>query len=125
MTEDVRRVSLEGLRQLGAPTKPGRKAAAPKRTKAQAALADRARRLLRAEFRKALALKDKMAAESAVGGKEKGRDPGRDAAEQLRALVASLEGMSRFAIGMGILTPAENRAIWADYMRKGLYEGWR
>lgn len=110
-----------GLRTLGAP--PGPEAGGPKRTKTQAAASERAREVLRAEFDKAMALKEKLGAEAASSSPEKGREPRQ--AEKLRSIVASLEGMSRFAIALGLLTPAENRAIWADYMARGLYEGWR
>ena len=110
-----------GLRTLGEPSKPA--APAPKRSKAERELATKATEVLKAEFDKALALKEKLAGEAAAGAEEKGRDP--RTAEKLRSLVASLEGMSRFAIAMGLLTPAENRAIWSEYMGKGLYEGWR
>jgi len=110
-----------GLRTLGASSKPP--AAAPKRSKAERALAAQAIEVLKAEFSKALALKQKLAGEAAESSEQKGRDPRQ--AEKLRSLVASLEGMSRLAIAMGLLTPAENRAIWSEYMGKGLYEGWR
>jgi hypothetical protein len=111
----------QGLRTLGGPSKPAGEA--PKRGEGDAALAAKATAVLKAEFDTALALKEKLAGEAAAGSEEKGRDP--RTAEKLRSLVASLEGMSRFAIAMGLLTPAENRAIWAEYMGKGLYEGWR
>jgi len=110
-----------GLRRLGAPSKPA--APAPKRSKAADALATKATDVLKTEFDKALALKEKLAGEAVESSEQKGRDPRQ--AEKLRSLVASLEGMSRFAIAMGLLTPAENRAIWSEYMGKGLYEGWR
>jgi hypothetical protein len=119
---DRERIKVSGLRTLGAPGKP--KAAKPKRSKSAGATADKARKVLRVEFRKALELKQKLADEAKVGGEEKGHAPARQA-EKLRSLVASLEGMSRFAIAMGILTPAENRALWADAIKKGLYQGWR
>ena len=107
------------LRTLGAPSKPSQPA--PKRTKAQQALATKAVETLRAEFERALALKAKLADEANFASEAKGRSP----SEKLRSIVASLEGMSRFAIAMGLLTPAENRALFAEYMGKGLYEGWR
>ncbi len=111
-----------GLRTLGTPVKPGatRK---PRRSAEQKALAEKAMQTLRAEFDRALALKDKLSTEQATMAEEKGRDAGE--ADKLRSIVASLEGMSRFALAMGMLTPAENRAIWAEYMGRGLYEGWR
>jgi len=111
----------QGLRTLGSPSKPA--APAPKRSKAQEVLAAKATDVLRAEFEKALALKEKLAGEAAESSEQKGRDPRQ--AEKLRSLVASLEGMSRFAIAMGLLTAAENRAIWSEFMGRGLYEGWR
>lgn len=114
------RVRVSGLRTLGRPG--GLKAAPPKRTKAEAAAADRARRVLRAEFRKAMALKAALDEQARAEGPAKGREPSR---EKIRSIVASLEGMSRFAIAMGILTPAENRAIWTQFIKRGLYEGWR
>jgi hypothetical protein len=110
-----------GLRTLGGPSKPA--ADAPKRSKADEALATKAVEVLKAEFDKALELKEKIAGEAVESSEQKGRDPRQ--AEKLRSLVASLEGMSRFAIAMGLLTPAENRGIWSEYMGKGLYEGWR
>jgi len=80
--------------------------------------------LLEQEFERALALKEKLAAEAAIGGKEKGRDATRQQ-EKLRALVNSLEGMSRFAMRMGLVTPAQARELYAKAMSQGLYEGWR
>jgi hypothetical protein len=109
----------DGLRKLGAPTKPTEPA--PKRSTADEALAQKAVEVLRAEFEKAMALKTKLTEEANFASEAKGRAP----SEKLRSIVASLEGMSRFAIAMGLLTPAENRAIFAEYMGKGLYEGWR
>jgi hypothetical protein len=109
----------DGLRRLGAPSKAAQPA--PKRSKADEALAAKAVEVLRAEFDKALELKTKLADEANFASEAKGRTP----SEKLRSIVASLEGMSRFAIAMGLLTPAENRAIYAEYMKKGLYEGWR
>ncbi len=110
-----------GLRTLGAPATGGAKK--PKRSKSETALAATATEVLKAEFDRALEIKVKLAGEAAAGSEQKGRDPRQ--AEKLRSLVASLEGMSRFAMAMGLLTPAENRAIWAEYMGKGIYEGWR
>lgn len=109
----------DGLRRLGAPSKPSEPA--PKRSQADEALAAKAVEVLKAEFERALELKTKLTEEANFASEAKGRVPG----EKLRSLVASLEGMSRFAIAMGLLTPAENRAIFAEYMGKGLYEGWR
>jgi hypothetical protein len=111
-----------GLRTLGSPVKkqPQKK---PRRTAEQKALATKAQETLRAEFERALALKEKLSSEQATMAGEKGRDAGES--DKLRSIVASLEGMSRFALAMNMLTPAENRAIWAEFMGRGLYEGWR
>ena len=107
------------LRTLGSPGKPAEPP--PKRTDAERELAAKAIEVLRTEFEKAIALKAKLTDEANVSSESKGRTP----SDKLRSIVASLEGMSRFAIAMGVLTPAENRALFAEYMGKGLYEGWR
>ena len=107
------------LRTLGAPGAGAK--APPKRNEAEQALADKATEIMRGEFEKAIALKAKLTDEANVSSEAKGRTP----SEKLRSIVASLEGMSRFALAMGLLTPAENRALFAEYMGKGLYEGWR
>lgn len=107
------------LRTLGAPGKTTEPA--PARSTEQEALAQRALEVLRAEFERAMELKAKLADEANTSSEAKGRSP----SEKLRSLVASLEGMSRFAIAMGLLTPAENRALFAEYIGKGLHEGWR
>lgn len=117
---------MTGLRTLGAPgarvagTKP---AAAPKRTKAQTELNAKAVAALRKEFKRALDLKRKLATEAEASGEQKGRDANQP--DKLRSIVASLEGMNRFAIAMNLITPAESRALWASAMKRGLYEGWR
>ena len=38
--------------------------------------------------------------------------------------MASVEGASRLAIRLGLLSPAEVRALWAEAMARGLYDGW-
>ena len=116
------RVTVQGLRTLG-DVEPGRKSA-PKRSGVKATLAKKARSTLEKEFDRVLAMKQKLAAEAAVGGKEKGRESLRQA-EKLRSLVASLEGMNRFALAMGLITPSESRELYAVAMKRGLYEGWR
>jgi len=116
------RVKVGGLRTLG-DVEPSRKAA-PKRRGGNAGLAKKARATLQKEFDAALALKEKLAAEATIGSKEKGRESLRQT-EKLRSLIASLEGMNRFALAMGLLTPAESRELYASAMKRGLYEGWR
>jgi hypothetical protein len=115
------RVQTGGLRTLG--TDEGERVERAVAPAAPDELRARAREVLRAEFEHALMMKEKMGAEAAIGGKEKGRDAMR-ASERLRGLVASLEGMSKFALKMGLLTPAETRELFADAMKKGLHEGW-
>jgi len=116
------RVAVGGLRTLG-DVEPSEKAA-KKHPKRDEAFAEKARATLQAEFDKALALKEKLAAEAAIGSKEKGRESLRQT-EKLRSLIASLEGMNRFAMAMGLITPAESRELYAAAMKRGLYEGWR
>ena len=119
--EEKERVTVQGLRTLG-DVEPSSKREKP--AKADPALAEKARATLQKEFDAALALKEKLAAEAAIGGKEKGRESLRQT-EKLRSLVASLEGMNRFALAMGLITPAESRELYANAMKRGLYEGWR
>ena len=38
--------------------------------------------------------------------------------------MASVEGASRFAIRLRLLSPAQVRALWAEAMANGLYDGW-
>ena len=116
------RVPVGGLRTMG-DVEPSREKP-PVRTGSKAKLAKDARALLEAEFHNVLAMKEKLGAEAQIGGKEKGREALRQP-EKLRSLVASLEGMSRFALKMGLITPAENRELFASAMKQGLYEGWR
>jgi hypothetical protein len=116
------KVKVQGLRTLG-DVEPSRDPV-PKRAKADAAMAEKARATLKKEFDAALALKAKLTAEAVIGSKEKGRESLRQT-EKLRSLVASLEGMNRFALAMGLISPAESRELYADAMKRGLYEGWR
>ncbi|TML75714.1 MAG: hypothetical protein E6G04_11980 [Actinobacteria bacterium] len=116
------RVAVQKLRTLGDVEPSGK--AAPKRPKADKALAAKARATLQHEFDRALALKEKLAAEASIGAKEKGRESLRQS-EKLRSIVASLEGMNRFALAMGLISPAESRELYAAAMKRGLYEGWR
>jgi len=121
-TPSPERVAVGGLRTLGDVEPSGKSKA--KRPKADRALAKKARATLQKEFDAALALKEKLAAEAAIGSKEKGRDSLRQT-EKLRSLISSLEGMNRFAMAMGLVTPAESRELYAAAMKRGLYEGWR
>jgi hypothetical protein len=116
------RVTPSGLRTLADVETRGKPK--PRRKGPKAALAEKARAKLEKEFEAALALKKKLRNEAQVGGDEKGREALRQT-EKLRSIVMSLEGMNRFALGMGLITPAESRQLYADAMKRGLYEGWR
>jgi hypothetical protein len=77
---------------------------------------------LRAEFDRALALAESLRGEGGVSPTGR-RSTAADEAK-LRTLAASVEGASRFAIRLGLLTPAEVRALWAEAMGRGLFDGW-
>jgi hypothetical protein len=77
---------------------------------------------LRAEFERALTLAESLKGEG--GTSPTGRQSTAADEAKLRTLVASVEGASRFAIRLGLLTPAEVRAMWADAMGRGLFDGW-
>lgn len=72
-----------------------------------------AHEVLQAEFDRALALKIRLSEEKpdAVGA-------------TARQLVASLEGMSRFALKMKLVTAAQSREMFAKAKANGLYDGW-
>ncbi len=38
--------------------------------------------------------------------------------------MASVEGASSFAIRLRLLSPGQVRALWAEAMAKGLFDGW-
>ena len=111
-----------GLRTL-ADVEPARDPSPP-RTGSSKKAAAHAIEVLQAEFDHVLMMKEKLAAEASIGAKEKGRESARQG-EKLRGLIASLEGMSRFALKMKLITPAESRELYAQAMKKGLYDGWR
>jgi hypothetical protein len=79
---------------------------------------------LRAEFTRVLALKTSLRGEAAAPVSPTGRRATADAEAKLRTLVASVEGASRFAITLGLLNPGQVRAIWAEAIANGLYDGW-
>jgi hypothetical protein len=117
--EEIERVKVNKLRTLG-DVAPDREGAAAQH--ADAELSERARVLLQTEFDRALAMKEKLNAERAVGGKEKGRDVNRPD-DKLRGVIASLEGANRFALKLGLITPAESREMYSAAMAKGLHDG--
>jgi hypothetical protein len=79
---------------------------------------------LRAEFERVFTLKAGLRGEAEAGVSPTGRRTTAQDEAKLRTLVASVEGASRFAIRLGLLDPAQVRALWAEAMDRGLYDGW-
>jgi hypothetical protein len=79
---------------------------------------------LRAEFERAFTLKASLRGEADAGVSPTGRRTTAQDEAKLRTLVASVEGASRLAIRLGLLSPAAVRALWAEAMARGLYDGW-
>jgi hypothetical protein len=89
-----------------------------------AAPAGEAAEALRAEFERAFALKASLRGEATDPVSPTGRRTTAGVEAKLRTLVASVEGASRFAIRLGLLDPGQVRALWAEAIGRGLYEGW-
>ena len=79
---------------------------------------------LRAEFERVFTLKARLHGEAEAGVSPTGRRTTAQDEAKLRTLVASVEGASRFAIRLRLLSPAQVRALWAEAMARGLYDGW-
>ena len=79
---------------------------------------------LRAEFERVFTLKSSLRGEAQAGVSPTGRRTTAQDEAKLRTLVASVEGASRFAIRLRLLSPAQVRALWAEAMARGLYDGW-
>jgi hypothetical protein len=79
---------------------------------------------LREEFDRVLTLKASLRGEADAAVSPTGRRTTAQDEGKLRTLVSSVEGASRLAIRLGLLTPGQVRALWAEAMAKGLYEGW-
>jgi len=79
---------------------------------------------LRAEFERVFTLKASLRGEAEAGVSPTGRHTTAQDEAKLRTLVASVEGASRFAIRLRLLSPAQVRALWAEAMARGLYDGW-
>ena len=79
---------------------------------------------LRAEFERVFTLKASLRGEADAGVSPTGRRTTAQDEAKLRTLVASVEGASRFAIRLRLLSPAQVRALWAEAMASGLYDGW-
>ena len=79
---------------------------------------------LRAEFERVFTLKASLRGEAEAVVSPTGRRTTAQDEAKLRTLVASVEGASRFAIRLRLLSPAQVRALWAEAMDRGLYDGW-
>jgi hypothetical protein len=79
---------------------------------------------LRAEYERVFTLKASLRGEADAGVSPTGRRTTAQDEAKLRTLVASVEGASRFAIRLRLLSPAQVRALWAEAMARGLYDGW-
>ncbi len=79
---------------------------------------------LRAEFDRVFGLKASLRGEAEASVSPTGRRTTAADEAKLRTLVASVEGASRFAIRLGLLSPSAVRALWAEAMGRGLYDGW-
>ncbi len=79
---------------------------------------------LRAEFDRVFTLKSSLLREAEAAVSPTGRRTTAQDEAKLRTLVASVEGASRFAIRLRLLSPAQVRALWAEAMARGLYDGW-
>lgn len=84
----------------------------PARTPEQQALADRAMTLLREEVARLAAIKAEYATERERGAPGTPPDDG----------AARLEGACRFALRMGLVTPAEAREVFHEADQRGLVE---
>jgi hypothetical protein len=79
---------------------------------------------LRAEFERVFTLKSSLRGEAQAGVSPTGRRTTAQDEAKLRTLVASVEGASRLAIRLRLLSPSQVRALWAEAMANGLYDGW-
>ena len=90
----------------------------------EAPAGDAAADALRQEFERVLALKGSLRGEAQAAVSPTGRRTTASDEAKLRTLVASVEGASRFAIRLRLLTPAQVRALWSEAMARGLFDGW-
>jgi hypothetical protein len=79
---------------------------------------------LRAEFERVFTLKSSLRGEAEAAVSPTGRRTTAQDEAKLRTLVASVEGASRLAIRLRLLSPSQVRALWAEAMGRGLYDGW-
>ena len=87
----------------------------PDRTPEERELAARAVELLREEVSRMAALRAEFAAEQGRGAPAK-------ASPRLDGMAARLEGASRFALRLGLITPGEAREVWAEAARAGVHD---
>ena len=100
----------EGARELG---RVSLATGSPARAETDEALAGRARRLLVEEIERLAAARGQFALE------QRGGAPARSST-RLDAMVASIEGATRFALRLGVVSPGEARQIWADARAAGI-----
>jgi hypothetical protein len=100
------------VRQLGAVAAGG---PVPERSAGAQQLADRAMAVLRDE----VALLSRVRAEFA---EEKKHGAPASSSPRLDAMAARLEGMTRLALLLELIAPAEARAIWTEARRSGLHD---
>jgi len=100
----------DGVRTLGVVT---RDSGDGGRTEVDPKLAEQARALLRDEVHRMAAARAEFAGEQSQGAPA--RTSGR-----LDAMSASLEGASRFALRLGLITPGEAREIWTEARAAGV-----
>ena len=79
---------------------------------------------LRAEFERVFTLKASLRSEADAAVSPTGRRTTAQDEAKLRTLVASVEGASRLAIRLRLLSPGQVRSLWAEAMASGLYDGW-
>ncbi len=79
---------------------------------------------LRAEFDRVFTLKSSLRGEAEAAVSPTGRRTTAQDEAKLRTLVASVEGASRLVIRLRLLSPSQVRALWAEAMGRGLYDGW-
>ncbi len=102
----------DGVRQLG--VVPLETPLAPA-SEIDPALRDLARSLLREEV-------DRMGQARAVHAAEQAQGAPARASGRLDAMAASLEGATRFALRVGLLSPGEAREIWTAARAAGVHE---
>src|SRR4029453_13250854 len=79
---------------------------------------------LGAELERVFPLKSSLRGEAEAGVSPTGRRTTAQDEAKLRTLVSSVEGASRFPLRLRLLSPSQVRALWAEAMDRGLYDGW-